>query len=188
MSTSVRRACAALTVLAGLLLATPACHSPTRYTDANWDQYPDTSWTDTDRDVHGRPVVWEQILYYFPNRIVDALEIVNVSFGLGVGLGLDVRITKWLQLAALGGAGVGVTWDNRFARPTFGWAGATWAFGPWRGGAGAGQVANVGAWEVGAGFAGGKVAVDLAEAADFILGWFFIDILEDDYGWVEARY
>jgi len=95
---------------------------------------------------------------------------------------------RGLKTDKLRGAGVGVNWDNRFARPTYAWAGATWAFGPWRGGAGAGQVANVGAWEVGLGGVGGQVVVDLAEVADFILGWFFIDILKDDYGWAETRY
>jgi hypothetical protein len=25
--------------------------------------------------------------------------------------------------------------------------------------------------------------VDFAEAADFVLGWFFIDFQQDDYGW-----
>ncbi|MFT6082774.1 MAG: hypothetical protein ACJAQZ_004856 [Planctomycetota bacterium] len=25
--------------------------------------------------------------------------------------------------------------------------------------------------------------MDFAEAADFVLGWFFIDFQQDDYGW-----
>lgn len=37
--------------------------------------------------------------------------------------------------------------------------------------------------EIGLGFAGMKVAVDAAEIVDFALGWFFLDILKDDYGW-----
>ena len=171
-------------LLVGLLAVTllTSCHATTRRTDGHWRVTEEEG-----RVVVSRPGVLEQVIYYIPNRIVDALDIVNVSVGVGVGIPLDIRITRWLQFALSPGTGIGWTWDGRADSGPSYTAGVTWAFGPWRGGVGTGRVANVGDWEVGiGGGAGGKFVIDLAETLDFVLGWFFIDILEDDYGWVEA--
>ncbi|MCB9899387.1 MAG: hypothetical protein H6825_15380 [Planctomycetes bacterium] len=175
----VRLAAPILVFLASTL---GACRSTVHRTDGHWNVT-----VEEPRVVLDRPGVVEQIVYYLPNRIVDAFDMINVSFGVGIGIPLDIRLTRWCQLALSPGTGIGWTWDGRADSDRFYTAGVTWAFGPWRGGVGTGRVSNVGDWEVGiGGGSGGKFVIDLAEVADFVLGWFFIDILEDDYGWVEA--
>jgi hypothetical protein len=81
------------------------------------------------------------------------------------------------------GAGIGVGWDDRFNHPVTAAAEATAAIGPWRGGFGVGNSPSIGDWEVGIAAPAAKIAIDLEEILDFVLGWFFIDFKRDDYGW-----
>jgi hypothetical protein len=161
-----------------LLLATPSCHTPLKSTDPG-----SYETEDFDRYVSHRPGIGKQILLYLPNRIVDSFDIVKGSIGLGVPLGFDIRITKWFQLALQTGVGIGLTWDGRDHTPLTATALATAAFGPWRAGIGAGSAPRVGSFEIGWGGPAGKLVIDVAEIVDFILGWFFLDIIKDDYGW-----
>ncbi len=154
-----------------------ACHSPLAYTDAGTYETHRGRKTGSKRDG-----VLKQIALFIPNRIVDAVDMVHAGLALGLGLGLDVRVTRWGQLAASADVGAGLQWDGRGHSPAVYDAQVTGALGPWRGGAGSGEVASIRDFEVGFGFGGTKLAIDLAEVADFALGWFFIDILEDDYG------
>ena len=161
-----------------VLVLAAGCHTPLSATQAG-----SYETEDNERVVGEREGVGKQILLYIPNRLVDAFDMVHAGVGLGIPLGPDIRITKWLQLAFQAEVGVGFGWDGRSHPPGWATASVTTAFGPWRGGAGAGYAPHIGDWEVGVGLGATKVAVDLSEVLDFVLGWFFIDILEDDYGY-----
>jgi hypothetical protein len=130
-----------------------------------------------------RSGVGRQIALYIPNRLVDLLEIGSASLGVGLGLGVDVRVTRWGQLAAMAGVGAAGHWDNRSTLPAVYGAAVTAAFGPWRTGAGAGVAAPINDWEIAVAGAVMKFGIDLAELTDFILGWAYVDILRDDYGY-----
>lgn len=162
-----------------LVLALAAgCHTPLIHTQAGSFESDDVP-----RVVSERPGVVRQVLLYVPNRIVDLLDVVHAGIGLGLGIGPDVRVTSYGQLALQAGVGVGLQWDDRAHSPGIANASATAALGPFRTGAGAGSAASIGQWEVGASAAGLKFAVDLEEVVDFVLGWFFVDFRRDDYGW-----
>lgn len=155
------------------------CHTPLVRTEAGDLEASEPAY----RNTVERTGVAKQIALYIPNRIVDAVDIVSASVGLDLGLGFDVRVTRWGQLALQAGVGIGVGYDDRSHQPAWANAGATAALGPWRGGGGAGNAPSLGTWEIGLATGANKFAVDLAEIVDFVLGWFFIDILKDDYGW-----
>ncbi len=181
----VRTRTIALAAVATLVLALgSACHSPLKRTSGG-----DFVTTGEDRTVVAREGVGKQIALYLPNRIIDAVDIIHLGFGLDAGLLLDLRITRWGQLALLGGATAGWAWDGRDHDPNIHTAYWTAAFGPWRTGSGVGHGMPVQDWEIAyagpfiLGIGTGKIAVDLSEILDFALGVFFIDILEDDYGW-----
>ena len=174
-----RRPSLRFTWLSTLVLVLGAgCHTPLISTEAgSYKSEP------IERVVGERAGVGKQILLYIPNRVVDALDMVHAGVGIPLSIGPDIRITKWIQLALQAGVGVGVGWDDRSHMPAWASASATAAFGPWRSGVGAGGAPSIGDWEVGIGYSGLKFGVDLSEILDFVLGWFFIDILEDDYGY-----
>ena len=174
-----RRSPARTFLAATLVFALAAgCHTPLSATKAgSYESEP------IERVVGTREGVGKQILLYLPNRIVDAFDMVHAGVGLGIPFGPDIRITKWLQLALQAEVGVGFGWDGRAHPPGWATSSVTSAFGPWRAGFGAGYAPHIGDWEVGVGLGANKVAVDLSEILDFVLGWFFIDILEDDYGY-----
>ncbi len=166
----------------GLLVVALAlgCHTPLIRTEAGSLE----SDGETARDVHERPGIGKQILLYLPNRIVDLVDTVHFPIvPLSVGVGPDIRITRWLQLSAQVGAGAAVGLDDRSHE--FFWVNtsATAALGPWRTGVGIGTAPSLGDWEVGVAGGATKFAIDLAEIVDFVLGWFFIDVRKDDYGW-----
>lgn len=169
---------AALIVSAALCLM-PGCHTPLAHTAAGTFETDDVP----KRVVVAREGAWKQVGLYLPNRLVDTVDMVHVALGLGAGTGLDIRLTKWCQLAAVAGAGAGVAWDGRDHSPLIYAAFASAAFGPWRTGVGVGETMSIRPWEIGFGGTGGKIAVDLAEVVDFLAGWVFLDPLEDDYGW-----
>lgn len=164
----------------GVLGLVGGCHTPMIWTEAGSYEH-----NDPYRPAHERSGVVKQVLLYLPNRIVDALEVVSfpIVWAQAPPPGLDVRITRWGQLALQAYAGAAVGWDDRSHSPLWASAGTTAAFGPWRTGTGAGWVPSIGDWEVGVSFGATKVAIDLAEIVDFAAGWFFFDILRDDYGW-----
>ncbi|MEQ8767127.1 MAG: hypothetical protein RL885_24665 [Planctomycetota bacterium] len=164
--------------LAALLLPLSGCYLPFVRTEPG-----------TYRSTGGPPEpgarsgVGKQIALYIPNRLVDLLDIVRVSLGPDLSLGFDIRVTKWVQLAAQAGVGAGVVWDGRDQMPVSYAAAATAAIGPFRTGAGSGEAPHIGDWEIGFASASGKFAIDPAEIVDFVLGWAYIDIMKDDYGW-----
>jgi hypothetical protein len=177
---STRLHAALLLALVAVLCA--GCHLPLRRTHAG-----------TKNTTGGPPPGWQrdgvakQILLYVPNRIVDLLDIVKVGIGVGLAAGPDIRITQWGQLAVQAGIGAGVQWDGRDHKPGVYTAEATVAFGPWRTGAGVGHVASTRPFEIAIAGGGSKLGVDLAEIADFVLGWFFVDFQQDDYGWTRLK-
>lgn len=170
----------AVVLLVLVFLTTEACYTPFPHTEAG------TYETEIlpKRDKHSRQGVFKQIALYLPNRIVDAFDIVKLGLiGVGIPLGFDIRITRWGQLALQAGFGAGLVWDGRDHPPYTANAQVTTAFGPWRTGAGIGQVMHIGDFEIGWAGPAGKITVDVAEALDFVVGWFYLDLLEDDYGW-----
>ena len=162
-----------------LLLAVSSCHLPLAHTQAG--TYKTTS---VERHLTQWYGVAKQIALFLPNRIVDAFDIVKAGpLPVSIDLGIDLRVTRWGQLAANLGVGAGIQWDGRDHLPWNHAAAGTAAFGPWRTGFGAGRSARIGDWEIGLGFIAGKIVVDLAEILDFVLGWAYVDLLKDDYGW-----
>lgn len=128
----------------------------------------------------------KKILLYLPNRILDLLEVVRLGVHVGPGIGLDLRITKLVQLAADTSANVGVAWQGRDKLPLVGQIYHTTAIGPVRVGAGVGLrykhtlseisiTANIG-------LAGLFVAYDSVELLDFLFGWTTYDLKKDDWG------
>ncbi|MFT5286648.1 MAG: hypothetical protein ACI8TQ_002818 [Planctomycetota bacterium] len=173
------RTVARFSISAVLILGlSTSCHTPLASTEAG-----SLVTERIDRDVSVREGFFTQILLYIPNRLVDAIDMVHFGVGVAIPVGVDVRITKWGQLALQAGVGVGIGYDDRSHSPAWASASATAAFGPFRTGAGTGSAPSVGDWEIGVGLPGMKIAIDLAEIVDFVLGFLFIDILEDDYGW-----
>ncbi len=165
-----------LVILAG---GGAGCRTPLSITEAGtFETKEGNRWAGTERSG-----VLKQIALYLPNRFMDMLDIVRFSFGVGLPLGFDIRLTKWAQLAASINPGVGVGWQGRFHDPAVYGVPYTAAFGPWRAGTGAGRALEIGAFEVGVDLTPIKVAIDFAEVADMILGWFFLDIVVDDWGW-----
>lgn len=172
-----RAACVRLIFAMLFAALTAACHSPLARSRAGDHK------TTGKRHVYTRPGLARQIALYLPNRVMDLFEIVAVPIGVGIDLGVDIRLTRWVQVAAIAGVGAGLQLDSRTHSPWVAAAEKSAAFGPWRTGDGRGHVASIDDWEIAIAGSGMKVGIDLAEIADFALGWFYIDILKDDYGW-----
>lgn len=169
----------AAAVAIGVGLGAGGCRTPLYHAEAGtFERKPDHR-----PEPYERRGVLEQIALFLPNRIVDALEIAHVSVGVGVPLGVDVRLTRWVQLGASANFGVGVGWNGRDSSPEIYTASYTAAIGPARTGTGSGRVLPIKDWEVGVDLVPFKVAVDLSEVLDFVLGWFYVDIKQDDWGW-----
>lgn len=159
------------------------CHGPLSFTQAGTGVTVHLRGQQLRGSGLRRDGIVKQVALFLPNRVADLLDVVKLGLGINVGLGVDVRVTQWCQLAAEASVGVGLQWDGRDHNPGIANAQATAAFGPWRGGVGKGTVASIKPFEVALATGGLKFGVDFAEAADFVLGWFFIDFQQDDYGW-----
>ncbi len=127
---------------------------------------------------------FDRDLLYLPNRLVDLTEWVRFGGTLGPGAGFEIRITRWIQLGAIGYWDAGLAWEGR-RRAAYRWGGH-WrlAAGPW-----STESDNKNRWcrpdwefsiEAHA-FGGLRVAIDFAEFVDLFLGFFGIDILHDDF-------
>ena len=151
------------------------------------------------------------VVMYLPNRIIDLLDIVTMDVGAGASFGADVRVTRWFQLGGMTidryfvgkncsrqfGGGYEAGWNYemfcvdsefkyvdytsgtmhkyvvkrkplglaRFSENTFEKSRDFWEIG-----ANAGWLVSVG------------VAMHPVELADFLTGFFLIDLKKDDYG------
>jgi hypothetical protein len=150
-------------------------------------------------------------LMYPVNRALDLADIVSVGAGPVVGLSADVHATRALQIGAGGGAGVQAGWwPGRYAGLMAG--GVTGVhFGPFsyadvhfgEGGAEAAEIReyklrgsncpgypvfqeDLDYWAVGAKVIAGVVGLEFdihpTQIADALLGFLFIDIMQDDIG------
>jgi len=128
----------------------------------------------------------KKILLYLPNRILDLLEVVRLGVHVGPGIGLDVRVTRFIQLAADTSADVGVAWQGRDKLPVVGQIYHTTALGPVRVGAGTGlrykHTASETSLVANAGLVGFLAAYDSMELLDFVFGWTTYDLKKDDLG------
>ena len=126
-------------------------------------------------------------LLYPVNRILDIFDIFRINVGFGPGYGINVRATKVLQVGieSYSTVRVGFGKESGIWNPRYGivytesepfTAGASMAYMGGR---------QRGAMEVGTtvhlGFVGAEAAIDLAEIADFFLGFVIIDFKKDDH-------
>ena len=127
------------------------------------------------------------VLLYPFNRIFDILDIFRVNVGFGPGYGINVRATKVLQAGVENYSTVrmGLGKESGIWIPRYGivytesepfTAGISLAYtgGRQRGTMEVGTTVHLG-------YIGAEGAIDLAEIADFFLGFALIDFKEDDY-------
>lgn len=122
------------------------------------------------------------IMYYVPNRLLDAMDIFRLNVGFGCGCGVNVRLT---ELAELG--------YGQYQTTRFGMKGrvlpvyeenideAGFAMCGYVNGCLQRDPTEVGA-DLHLGIIGAQAAVSLAEAADFITGLVLVDLQGDDLG------
>ncbi len=122
------------------------------------------------------------VLYYVPNRVLDFVDIFRLNIGIGCGFGFNVRATELAQIGF-----------GHYETTRFGMKGRVMPV--YEENISEGGVAFLGyvngclqrdPTEIGAdlhiGVIGAQAAVSLAEAADFITGFIFIDLQQDDLG------
>lgn len=127
------------------------------------------------------------VLLYPVNRILDIFDIFRINIGFGPGYGINVRATKLLQagVESYSTLRVGLGKESGIWNPRYGivytesepfTAGASLAYmgGRQRGTMEVGTTVHLG-------FVGAEAAIDLAEIADFFLGFAMIDFKEDDH-------
>jgi hypothetical protein len=129
------------------------------------------------------------ILFYLPNRIFDVLDVARARARIGPGVGVSARVTKPVSVTAGFYASVFVGLPGPRGGPKIpfpigmeNYAGAdvsvmgvsTEGFGP-----------NYGVGEIGAGVHAGVMGVDAGidpvEILDLVLGFVFIDFMDDDF-------
>ncbi|HHZ83188.1 MAG TPA: hypothetical protein EYN60_04105 [Nitrospirales bacterium] len=127
------------------------------------------------------------VLLYPVNRILDIFDIFRINLGFGPGYGINVRATKLLQagVESYSTLRVGLGKESGIWSPRYGivytesellTAGASLAYmgGRQRGTMEVGTTVHLG-------LIGAEGAIDLAEIADFFLGFAMIDFKEDDH-------
>jgi len=122
------------------------------------------------------------VLYYVPNRVLDAVDIGRASIGIGCGFGFNVRAT---ELAEIGYGQYSTTrfgmkgrvmpvYDEKIDEAGFGFLGYV-------NGCLQRDPSEVGA-DLHLGVIGVQAAVSLVEAVDFVAGFALIDLQCDDLG------
>lgn len=122
------------------------------------------------------------VLYYVPNRVLDAIDIGRASVGIGSGFGFNVRAT---ELAEIGYGQYSTTrfgmkgrvmpvYDEKIDEAGIGFLG-------WVNGCLQRDPSEVGA-DLHLGVIGVQAAVSLVEAVDFVAGFALIDLQSDDLG------
>ena len=127
------------------------------------------------------------VLLYPVNRVLDILDIFRLNIGFGLGYGINVRATKVLQAGVenyetvrIGLGKESGIWSPRYgivyteAEPFTAGASLAYMGGRQRGMMEVGTTVHLG-------IIGADAAIDLAEIADFFLGFVLIDFKEDDH-------
>ena len=207
MNKTIRQPLVALALL--LLLCATGCHSvaPQRFeglpefsavgvfgqeAPADDDEQEAMDEEEVDADVEaddGDSVGWH-ILMYIPNRIFDVFDIVRARVRLGPGIAISVRATDAVDLNLGTYAAIWVGLHGHRGEPSIPWpvgletftgAELSLAKGAIEGDAGP----NYGPVEFGAGvqilLVGVDVGVEPLEILDLVAGFFFIDLVGDDY-------
>jgi hypothetical protein len=65
----------------------------------------------------GSASLGERLLLYIPNRLLDLLDVLHLGYGLGPGLGAELRFTRHGRLGAVAGGDVGLAWLGRWTSP-----------------------------------------------------------------------
>ena len=122
------------------------------------------------------------VLYYVPNRVLDAIDIARVNIGIGCGFGFNIRAT---ELAEIGYGQYSTTrfgmkgrvmpvYDEKIDEGGIGFLG-------WVNGCLQRDPSEVGA-DLHLGVIGAQAAVSLVEVVDFVAGFALIDLQGDDLG------
>jgi len=129
--------------------------------------------------------VGHAILMYLPNRFLDLFDMVRAGVNVGPGIGAQVKFTDAGQAEYMTRISAGAGFQSFRHLPAYAGAETVVALGP----ADAGGTAGSGWYqsrtdlrvEVHPAIAGAHVAVDPIEIADFIFGFFLLDMRSDDY-------
>jgi hypothetical protein len=124
----------------------------------------------------------DMVLYYVPNRVLDAVDVFRLNVGIGCGFGFNVRAT---ELAEIGYGQYSTTrfgmkgrvmpvYDEKIDEAGIGFLG-------WVNGCLQRDPSEVGA-DLHLGVIGVQAAVSLMEAVDFVAGFALIDLQCDDLG------
>ncbi len=157
-------------------------------------------------------VAWyEHVLWYIPDRILDVFDIVSFDVHLGFGLWVDAHVTRAVQFAFGARSVAGLGWHDHRSLGVLAQAEAGFNILPFgvevisgfQAGTSGVQGGSFGEgglhmfssplyrdfrdyWAIGGGatvlFAGAEADVHPVEIADFIVGLFFFDPLNDDFG------
>ena len=136
------------------------------------------------------PGVLHHILLYIPNRIFDVFELVRTRVRLGPGIAVGVRATEVASIYVGSYASIFVGLHGPRGEPSIPWpvgvetlTGAKVSLA--EGTVGGDAAPTYGAVEFGAGFqlllVGVDIGVDPLEILDLVTGFFFIDLVGDDY-------
>lgn len=177
-----------LAAVLALAFALPACASSRAYVS------PDTAFPDAFAAVPDEPSgegstsavdVGHTILMYVPNRVLDLFDMVRVGVNVGPGIGGQAKATDPIQATFIQRMSVGVGLESLRHLPVYASAESAVGLGP------LGGDANLGlGWyqsptdirlEAHALVVGAHVAIDPVEIADFLLGFFTVDLRKDDY-------
>lgn len=124
----------------------------------------------------------DMVLYYVPNRVLDAVDVFRLNIGIGCGFGFNIRAT---ELAEIGYGQYSTTrfgmkgrvmpvYDEKIDEAGIGFLG-------WVNGCLQRDPSEVGA-DLHLGVIGAQAAVSLMEAVDFVAGFALIDLQCDDLG------
>jgi hypothetical protein len=175
-------------VLAAVLgLGLPACASlPSSLPmDPSFGPMPAAAEDAKDEGGPGVFSIGHTILMYIPNRILDAFDMVRAGVNVGPGVGAQLKATDAAQVEFMSRLSAGVGLQSLRHLPAYAGAESGVGIGP----AEAGGTMGIG-WfqsptdiriELHPAIVGAHAAVDPVEIVDFILGFFTIDLRDDDY-------
>ncbi len=145
--------------------------------DANGDV------SDEPEGEEGRSLL-TSVLLYLPNRILDIGDVARAGVDVGPGMGLDARVTRFVQAAMVSRTSVGVGYQTFRHLPVHAGVESTFAVGP----VGVSPNIGVGWYKSGSDvrlelhvlIVGLHVAVDPLEVVDLAGGILGLDLLDDD--------